>query len=246
MEKKKSLGQHFLHNQHTLQKIADGLGDIKNSTVVEIGPGSGNLTRYLIDVKKLIAYELDDRLISELKEKYPTADIVHGSFLDADLKQLHHDYLLIGNIPYFLTGLIMRKIFDVDNYPKSMVLLVQKEYAEKMMGYPHPNFFSNWVQVWGKISKLFIVKKGEFSPPPKVDSATIKIDFYEKPIFDDPEKFAKFLKIVFSRPRRTILNNLKSSYAKFDENSVKGIEKKRPHELSFEQIKNMYTKYYYN
>ena len=114
------------------------------------------------------------------------------------------------------------------------------------MGYPHPNFFSNWVQVWGKISKLFIVKKGEFSPPPKVDSATIKIDFYEKPIFDDPEKFAKFLKIVFSRPRRTILNNLKSSYAKFDENSVKGIEKKRPHELSFEQIKNMYTKYYYN
>ena len=126
---------------------------------------------------------------------------------------------------------------------------MQKEYAEKMIGYPHQNFFSNWVHVWGKVSKICLVKAGEFSPPPKVDSAVVRIDFYEKPIFDDPEKFAKFLKILFIRPRRTILNNLKSSYVTFDENLIihselaewKGIEKKRPHELSFQEIVDTYN-----
>lgn len=240
MFQKKSLGQHFLTQQHTLQKIAAALGDISQNTVAEIGPGAGSLTQYLIGAQKLIAYEVDDRLIGELKEKYPTAHIEHQDFLDADLKQFNHNYLLIGNIPYFLTGLIMRKVFEIENYPKSAVFLVQKEYAEKMMGYPHQNFFSNWMQVWGKVSKLFVVKAGEFSPPPKVDSAVVRIDFYEKPIFDDPEKFAKFLKILFIRPRRTILNNLKGSCAGFDENLIKGLEKKRPHELSFTDITNIY------
>lgn len=233
---RKSLGQCFLRDQTALEAIATALGQLRQKTVIEIGGGDGALTKHLLEAKKLIVYELDPRFAALLRDRFPKIEIRNENFLEADLAQFNNRYLLTGNIPYAISGLILRKVLTETNHPQQLVFTVQKEYAERLLGLPHENFFSAWVRVWGKASKICSIKRTAFSPVPKVDSIAIKIDFFSKPLLDQPEHFAQFLKLLFKQPRKTIVNNLKRSGVVLPET----LQKKRPHELSFEQIINLY------
>ncbi|MCL4358306.1 hypothetical protein M1525_00595 [Patescibacteria group bacterium] len=233
---KKSLSQFFLQDKKVLAKIAAGLGPIKDKVVIEIGGGRGDLSRFLIGAKKLIIYEVDSVLANFLKESFSglkQIQVKNEDFLKADLEIFSHRYLLIGNIPYHLTGLILRRIINQKNFPQIVVLTLQKEYGEKILGQPKENFLSQWTRVFGSVQKLVVIKKGLFRPTPKVDSVAVAINFYPKPLLIQPEKFERFLKIIFCQPNRKIGKKLRL-----------GVDEKfshlRPHQLKFEELIEIY------
>ncbi len=233
------LGQNFLKNTYFLRKIAENLEIKKDDIVIEIGGGHGELTKFLLNAKKLIVYEIDKKLAEILKNKfsdYQNVEIINQNFLLTDLEKFDHQYKLVGNIPYRITGLIFRKVLNLKNYPQIFVLTLQKEVGEKIL---KESFLSNWIKVWGEVKKIGIIKKENFYPKPKVDSMILKINFYQKPLFEKPENFAKFLKILFKQPKKKVKNNLKIYNEKL-EFLNKEILEKRPHQLKFEEIKRIY------
>ena len=234
MRAKKYLGQHFLKNKKILKFLANSLEDIHNNIVVEIGGGHGELTKYLTSAKKLIVYEIDKELYKILRNRFKNAEIINKDFLKADLSKFKNNYYLIGNIPYYLTGEILRKIFSIKEHPKIAILTLQKEYGEKLLGKGKENFLSIWAKVWCTVKKLLLIKKENFYPQPKVDSMALKFIFFKKPKVKELKKFEKFLKILFIQPNRKISNNLKNFHNL--ENINKKLLDKRPHQLSLEEI----------
>jgi 16S rRNA (adenine1518-N6/adenine1519-N6)-dimethyltransferase len=233
---KVNLGQNFLKNRLFLKEIANNL-DIKgDDTLVEIGGGHGELTKFLLKAKKLIVYEIDKNLANFLKEKFSNfhnIEIINGDFLKADLKKFNHQYKLVGNLPYRITGLIFRKVLTLENFPRVFVLTLQKEVGEKIL--KQNSFLSFWLKIWGEIEKIDFVKNKYFFPQPKVDSMILKINFYQKPLVNDPEKFAKFLKQVFCQPRKMIKNNIDLP------KEFNHLANFRPHQLSLEDILALYN-----
>ena len=232
MAKRKKLGQNFLKNQYFLKLISQALKINPNDIIIEIGGGHGELTKYLTKAKKLIVYELDKNLAQELKEKFPQVEIRNENFLKADLEKFNHNYKLVGNIPYSITGLIFRKVFDLKNYPQVFVLTLQKEVGEKIL--KEGELLNNWVKIWGEIEKIAFVSKKNFSPQPKVDSLILKIEFYQKPLVPDPEKFINFLKTIYKQPKRIIKHKIKLPQ------KYENLANLRPHQLSFEQILDIF------
>lgn len=239
MKIKKYLGQYFLKNKKILKFLANSLEDIHNNTVIEIGGGHGELTQYLTSAKRLIVYEIDKDLYTILKNRFKNAVIVNKNFLEADLSKFKNNYYLIGNIPYYLTGRILRKIFSLKEHPKIAILTIQKEYGEKLLGKDKENFLSIWSKVWCSIKKLMLIKKNQFHPQPKVDSMALKFVFFKKPKITNVDDFEKFIKILFAQSNRKIYNNLKNFY------NLEEIEKKfldkRPHQLSFEEVLTIFN-----
>ena len=232
----KTLGQNFLKNKLFLRKIADNLTIKENDIVVEIGGGHGELTQYLLRAKKLIVYEIDKNLAELLKKKFSSfsnVEIVEKDFLQADLKNFNHQYKLIGNIPYRITGLILRKVLDIENFPQVFVLTLQKEVGEKIL--KQNSFLGFWIKIWGKVEKIDFIKNKYFSPQPKVNSIILKINFYPKPLVDNPEKFAQFLKKIFRQPKKKLKNNI-SLPQEFEY-----LANLRPHQLSLENILSLYN-----
>jgi 16S rRNA (adenine1518-N6/adenine1519-N6)-dimethyltransferase len=233
---KVNLGQNFLKNRLFLKEIANNL-DIKgDDTLVEIGGGHGELTKFLLKAKKLIVYEIDKNLANFLKEKFSNfhnIEIINGDFLKADLKKFNHQYKLVGNLPYRITGLIFRKVLTLENFPRVFVLTLQKEVGEKIL--KQNSFLSFWLKIWGEIEKIDFVKNKYFFPQPKIDSMILKINFYQKPLVNDPEKFAKFLKQVFCQPRKMIKNNIDLP------KEFNHLANFRPHQLSLEDILALYN-----
>jgi len=240
-KKTKKLGQVFLKNKKILRDLASSLGDINNEIVVEIGGEHGELSQFLTNAKKLIIYEIDKKLAEILKNKFPQAIIKNENFLNADLSIFENDFLLIGNIPYSITGKIIKKIFTLEEHPKLAVLTLQKEYGEKLLGSDGNNFLYSWIKIWCEPQKLFIIKKKNFFPTPKVDSIAIKFTFLKKPLVEDFKNFEFFLKNLFKYPNRNILNNLKD--LKFIEKINEKILYKKPHQLSFEEILEIFLSY---
>lgn len=242
MKIKKYWGQHFLKNKKFLKFLASSLEDIHNNIVVEIGGGHGELTQYLTSAKRLIVYEIDKNLCKILKNKFKNIEIINQDFLKADLSKFKNNYYLIGNIPYYFTGLILRKIFSIKEHPKIAILTLQKEYGEKLLGKDKNNFLNLWAKVWCDIKKLVIIKKDQFYPKPKVDSVALKFIFFKEPGIKKTDDFEKFLKIIFKQPKRKIYSNLKKYY------NLKNIEKelleKRPHQLSFEEVLKIFQALY--
>lgn len=236
----KKLGQHFLKNNKILRILANSLLNIHNEIVIEIGGGLGNLTQFLTSAKKLIVYEIDDNLVKFLRKKfdnYKNVQIISGDFLKSNLKKFKHNYLLIGNIPYFITGKILRKIFDLDNYPKIAVITIQKEYGEKII---KESFLNFWIRNFAKIEKIITIKKDYFFPSPRVDSVALRFIFYHSPMISDLKNFEIFLKSLFRFNKRTVLNNLKFKYYDKIIKINKQILIKRPHQLTFEEIIDLF------
>lgn len=228
----KKLSQNFLKNQYFLRLISQVLKIETGDTIIEIGGGHGELTKYLLKARNLIVYEIDKNLAKKLQEKFPQIEIKNENFLQANLEKFNHQYKLVGNIPYSITGLILRKVLDIKNYPQIFVLTLQKEVAEKIL--TSGEFLNNWVRIWGEAQKIAFVSKKNFYPQPKVDSLILKIKFYQKPLVVDPEKFVKFLKEIYKQPKRIIKNkiNLPLEY--------QNLAYLRPHQLSFENLLNIY------
>lgn len=225
MFKKKSLGQNFLNSPKIVSDIVSAGKISKKDVVLEIGPGEGVMTTELLkQAKKVIVVEKDHRLIPLLQEKFTTEiknkklEIIEGDVLETDIeKVLKEDYKIIANIPYYITGQIIRKFLETKNKPLSMTLLVQKEVAERIVARDKKeSLLSLSVKVFGEPKLVRRVGRGAFTPSPNVDSAVINIEnISDKKIKDtEPEKFFKVLHSGFAHKRKQLLPNLSNDYPK--------------------------------
>ena len=252
MKTKKSLGQHWLFDQPSLEKVIDAADIKKTDTILEIGPGRGPLTELLAEQsKQVFAVEKDERLVPGLRAQFALNDnvgIIEGDILRLDLRELPKDYKVVANIPYYLTSILFRTLLESTNPPKLMVLLVQKEVAERVAANPGQlSVLGVSVQLYGIPKLTAVVTKDKFNPPPKVDSAIIQISRRAKPKIDvEPEVFMRLVKAGFSQKRKTLRNSLAGGLR------IKGGEAEalltqdqippnaRAQELDFKQWKSLY------
>ena len=217
---KKSLGQNFLINQGVLDKIVGAAEVGPEDIVIEVGPGTGNLTLKLAKkARGVIAIEKDRRLIDPLREQFKNSnvEIIEGDVLKLDIESLfrnlkleirNSNYKVIGNIPYYITSNLLRIIFEKWPKPKLVVLTVQKEVAQRIMAKPpHMNLLALSVQFYSNPTIIGYVSKGSFRPTPKVDSAIIKL-IPKKDVSADKDLFFKLIKAGFAEKRKQLVNNL--------------------------------------
>ena len=232
---KKSLGQNFLKDEVVLNHIIESANLSKDDVVLEIGPGHGALTEKLAAVcKQVIAIELDERLIELLHTKLvgnQNVEIFHGDILKINLPELIEKYNLqnigykvVANLPYYITSPIIRLLLETKYPPTEMVVMVQKEVAERIVAKKGAmSILAVSVQYYAKAEFLFTVFKESFEPMPKVDSAILKISFIaSSPLGEDvrrtdegnivseteTKKFFRIVKSGFSAKRKTLINNL--------------------------------------
>ena len=223
MPRKPKLGQHFLTSTSARQRIVDALGDISGCTVVEIGPGRGAITDLLAPhAKRLIAIELDRELAPALTEYYAASanvQVLHADILAIKLAELHDSedsggLVLVGNLPYYITSDILLWLFaQADDYSRA-VLMMQEEVADRITASPGGSEYgvlSATTQLHAHAEKLFRLPPGAFSPPPKVDSAVVRL--HPKLRFADlgveRQPFLDFLRSCFQQKRKTLSNNLR-------------------------------------
>ncbi len=221
MQAKKSLGQNWLKSETALSAIVDA-GDIHaDDIVLEIGPGQGALTEKMLRLAgKIIAIEKDHRLIAELAAKFAPEikagklDLIEGDILDFDpgiLDFYDRRYKLIANIPYYITGQILRKFLSATCQPKLMVLMLQKEVAKRIVTSDEKeSILSISVKAYGEPKYIKTVPSGAFVPPPKVDSAILLIDKISKKNFQkiSEQKFFELMKKGFGQKRKKLSSNL--------------------------------------
>lgn len=226
MQAKKSLGQHFLTSGAAVHHMVTASGAKKGDTVLEIGPGKGVLTAALLATEaSVIVVEKDDRMIPFLNEKFSEEirakqlNVIHGDILETDISLItqNQPYKVIANIPYYITGEIMRLFLEHKTPPKSMTLLVQKEVAERIVARDKKeSVLSLSVKAFGTPSLISVVKRGSFFPIPNVDSAIIHIANISKNTLDTvtPEHFFSIVKTGLSHKRKILISNLKELYTK--------------------------------
>ena len=209
----KSLGQNFLIDKGALSSIIEVAELKKSDTVVEIGPGTGVLTKELLEkAKKVIAFEKDEKMCKLLQasfKEFKNFQIIKGDFLTSTFK-FPKNYKVVANIPYYITSPIIRKFLESRNKPELMILMVQKEVGQRICANPPDmSILSTSVQFYAKAKIIRYVSKGSFWPRPKVDSAIIIIT----PLINTDNKqlntdtFFKIVKTGFSHPRKQLLNN---------------------------------------
>lgn len=214
MKAKKSFGQNWLRDDYTLDLIVDSADLTLTDTVLEIGPGLGTLTNKLVQkAGKVVAVEADQDLIPYLLDqaaKVNNLDIVVGDILKYDLRKLPDNYKVVANIPYYLTSNLIRTLLEANNPPTVMVLLVQKEVAERIVAVPgQMSVLSFSVQYYAEAEIVAPVAKELFDPVPKVDSAIIKITRRDQPVFEaDTKKLFKLVKAGFGEKRKMLRNSL--------------------------------------
>jgi 16S rRNA (adenine1518-N6/adenine1519-N6)-dimethyltransferase len=207
---KKVLGQNFLTDLNIIRKFVEIANLSKKDTVLEIGPGHGALTKELVlKAKRVIAIEKDELLAKELKElNIANLEIIDGDALKTE--ELKGPYKVVANIPYYLTSVLIRKLLTGKNKPKEIVLMIQKEVAERICSKPPKmNILAVSVNYYATPKIITRVSRNCFWPKPKVDSAIIKI-IPNKNKKENEDLFFKIVKSGFSSPRKQLLNNLSS------------------------------------
>lgn len=226
---KKSLGQNFLKNEAIIDKICLAAELTPTDTVLEIGPGQGALTKKLLPQSgKTIAIEKDDQLFGLLTNLFAheheqgTFNLIHGDVMEFNPETLTNEgsYKLVANIPYNITGAIIEKFLSSSFQPEMMVLMVQKEVAERIVakdkktgGDGKESILSIAVKVYGNPEYICTVKAGNFNPVPKVDSAVIRISNISRDHFiskHHEEVFFQVMKAGFAHKRKTLAGNLKN------------------------------------
>jgi 16S rRNA (adenine1518-N6/adenine1519-N6)-dimethyltransferase len=216
---KKRFGQNFLKDSHILHRIIESMPN-DNQRVVEIGPGLGDLTKYLVENKDVTAYEVDTDLCEHLRHRFADAlekgrlQLKCGDVLNRWERSLcDKPYHLVANLPYYIATAIVLKALK-DPLCSTILVMVQKEVAEKFSAQPGEKAFSALsvlAQSAGEAERLFDVPPESFDPAPKVVSSILKI---EKRQSLDDERFEAFLKAAFSQPRKKLAKNLASKYGK--------------------------------
>jgi 16S rRNA (adenine1518-N6/adenine1519-N6)-dimethyltransferase len=234
--RKPKLGQHFLASEGAALRIVEALGDVSQATVLEIGPGRGAITDLLARrARRLIAVELDRVMSAQLRMKFnmhPNVEIIEGDILKIELDtvfglkpgMLHTGLTfapeparVIGNLPYYITSDILLRLLEYHRYFSTIVVMVQKEVADRLAasaGGSDYGLLSATAQLYGRVESLFTLPPSAFSPPPKVHSSVIRITV--KPRLEalrvSETEFIAFLKLCFGQKRKTLWNNLKTSY----------------------------------
>jgi 16S rRNA (adenine1518-N6/adenine1519-N6)-dimethyltransferase len=213
----KGLGQNFLQDNHALQKIVAAAAIEQTDSVLEIGPGLGSLTRYLaLSARKVTAVELDRSLFPVLEAvlaPYPNVRLVQGDILElapVDLVDAP-GYLVVANIPYYITSALLRHLLESEPRPRRLVLTVQCEVAERICAGPgQMSLLALSVQVHGTPRLVASIPARAFYPPPKVDSAVVCIELAPQPRFPPPqlEIFFRLARAGFSQKRKTLRNSL--------------------------------------
>lgn len=214
---KKHLGQHFLHDRNVCERIAAAVSTDKNLEVLEIGPGTGALTKKLIPrFPALKVVDIDSESIAYLKENkiVPAENIVEGDFLQMDLKEFFggKEFIVAGNFPYNISSQILFRIFYNRELVPEMVGMFQKEVAQRIVsGNQNKDYgiLSVLIQAYYDAKYLFTVSEGAFNPPPKVKSGVIKLVRKENLVIDyNEEMFVKVVKAAFNQRRKTLRNSL--------------------------------------
>lgn len=212
MKNRKSLGQHWLKDRDILLDIADSASVEGVSEVLEIGPGLGTLTSALFQFfDKVIAIELDDNLANNLPKSFPgkNLQVVHEDVLKLDLSTLDlpEKYVVAGNIPYYITSPIIQKFLHAEHRPEKIVILIQKEVAERLAAKPGEySILGLSAQIYAKVTLGPLVKKEFFTPPPKVDSQVVILEPLETHLAS--ETTMSLIKLGFIAPRKKLIANL--------------------------------------
>lgn len=254
---KKKFGQNFLTDKNLLDSIVSLSSVDNNSTVLEIGPGAGALTQAICKkANKVVSFEIDRELEPVLKEnlkEYDNSTIVFRDFMklsDDEIKEyVGENYIVIANLPYYITSPILFKFFGSKNPPKSLTIMVQKEYGERMVAKPNTSEYSSLSVLCNYLGDAKIVKhvsKKMFTPAPKVDSCIVHFIFNGKS-YD--ENLAKFIKCCFAMRRKTLVNNI-SQGLNLPKDQVVNIlksnnisEQARAETLSFDEINMLYKSF---
>lgn len=242
---KKNLGQHFLTDLSVAQRIADTLLDYRETPVLEIGPGMGVLTQYLIaDGHDLKVVELDTESVEYLNEHYPELDgrIISADFLKLNLTEIFGDreFCVIGNYPYNISSQILFKILDYKDQVPCCSGMFQREVAQRVAAPPGSKTYgilSVLLQAWYDIEYLFTVPEHVFNPPPKVKSGVIKLT--RNSVTDlgcDEKLFKTVVKTSFGQRRKTLRNSLRSMVQNDAEVLQNPIFAMRPEQLSVAQF----------
>ncbi len=211
---KKSLGQHWLHDEASLLAMCDAAHLQEDDAVLEIGPGLGTLTQLLTEgAKQVIAVEFDEKLARELpgRVKADNLEVINEDILRYDFSQLPASYKVIANIPYYLTSHLIRRLSEAQNLPAMAVLLLQKEVAERVAAQPGDmSLLSVTAQYYWRVTLDREVPAHLFTPPPKVDSQILVMKRLEEPLFPgvDTKTFFRLVKAGFAQRRKTLLNSL--------------------------------------
>ncbi|HTW58395.1 MAG TPA: 16S rRNA (adenine(1518)-N(6)/adenine(1519)-N(6))-dimethyltransferase RsmA [Terriglobales bacterium] len=267
-QSKPKLGQHFLASEDIAARIVDTLGDVSQSTVLEIGPGRGILTGLLARrTRRLIAVELDRVLAAQLRLKFGMArnvEVIEGDILAIDFDSLFgpkpgmgrpgielkpEPVKVVGNLPYYITSDILLRLFEYAKYFESIVIMVQREVADRIAAEPGGRDYgllSATAQLYARVENLFTLPPGAFTPPPKVHSTVLRltIDPQQEKLGVAGDDFIDFLRLSFGQKRKTLWNNLKENYPEADlkralaEAGVKGTA--RAETLSLEESAAVY------
>jgi 16S rRNA (adenine1518-N6/adenine1519-N6)-dimethyltransferase len=225
---KKSLGQNFLSDPVVLERIAAAAEIPSDASVLEIGPGLGSLTRFLADqARRVVVVELDQNLIpllSQVLTPFDNVSIVHGDILKVDPAELMQEsgYLVVANIPYFITSAVIRHLLESKIRPGRIVLTIQREVAERIIAKQGSlSLLALSVQVYGAPSIAGHIPAGAFYPPPKVDSAIVRVELYDEPLIPSSkiDTFFRLAKAGFSQKRKTLRNSLAGGLALSHEQS---------------------------
>jgi 16S rRNA (adenine1518-N6/adenine1519-N6)-dimethyltransferase len=248
--RKPPLGQHFLRDQAALARIAEALTIVPEAMVIEIGPGEGALTEHLLrQGARVTALEIDPRLAGKLRERFaenPNLEVIETDVLAADLPALagrsQAPVKVAGNLPYYITSPILRRVFEAGEAISTAVFLVQKEVALRITagkGSRDYGYLSVLCELHAARELLFTVPPGAFRPPPKVTSAVVRLVM--RPEGDMPEKLFAFLKSSFRQPRKTLLNNLSGMY---ERSLLAGLPESRlrAQEMSLAQLRDLWRK----
>jgi 16S rRNA (adenine1518-N6/adenine1519-N6)-dimethyltransferase len=234
---KPKLGQHFLTSDSIASRIIEAVGDVSQQTVLEIGPGRGILTTPLVRrARRVIAIELDRVLAAQLRMQfalYPNIEIIEADILAIDVPALFRPkpglsrpgltttpdpVRVVGNLPYYITSEIVLRLFAARQHFDSMLIMVQKEVAERLAAEPGSREYgllSATSQLYARVDNLFDVPPGAFSPPPKVHSSVVRLTLNSQleRLQVSETGFIDFLKLSFGQKRKTLWNNLRTKYA---------------------------------
>ncbi len=211
---KKELGQHWLTDRFILGKIADAADISTTDTVLEIGPGPGTLTSELLSrAKNLVAVEFDEELARKLPGQFPgkNLEVKNADILSFDLESLPEGYVVVANVPYYITSKIVQKLMTAKNKPRTAVLLVQKEVAERIAATPGDmSILAIAAQVYAEASLGIEVSKEFFIPPPKVDSQVVILKTRKTPLVaaEEEKAFFRLVRAGFAEKRKKLRSSL--------------------------------------
>lgn len=249
---KKSLGQHWLNDDVTLQAIVDAAEVVQTDHILEIGPGAGTLTKKLVaQAADVVAVEFDSQLAARLPQRVNVKNlsVVSQDILKFDLTSMPADYKVVANIPYYLTSNLIRTLSESSNQPSTAVLLIQKEVAERVAAQPgQMSLLSVTAQFYWEVSLGIAVPAHLFTPPPKVDSLVLVLHRRPAPLFDtDAKAYFRVVKAGFSNRRKTLHNSLSAGLHMTKPDVTELLDKSgidgrlRPQNLSLQQWYEIYT-----